>query len=88
MSEHQPVNPADRDRIIDVLGELVDALDRRVPHVERIGENDIAEDAAALRRQAKQRIEALRTAGVGERVRDAERSSAVMTDDGGPAVGD
>jgi hypothetical protein len=38
------------------LRELVAALDRRVPHMERNGENAIARDAAALRKKAVQRI--------------------------------
>jgi hypothetical protein len=41
------------------LYELVEALDRRVPHVERVGENSIARAAAALKTEALQRIEAL-----------------------------
>jgi hypothetical protein len=38
------------------LRELVAALDRRVPHVERAGEAQIARDAATLRKQAMKRI--------------------------------
>ena len=38
------------------LRELVDALDRRVPQVERIGEDTIARDAAALKKKALKRI--------------------------------
>jgi hypothetical protein len=38
------------------LRELVEALDRRVPHVERVGEATIARDAAALRKKALKRI--------------------------------
>ena len=38
------------------LQELVDALDRRVPHVERCGEASIARAAAALRAEATNRI--------------------------------
>jgi len=41
------------------LYELVAALDRRVPQVERVGEDSIARAAAALRTEALQRIEAL-----------------------------
>jgi hypothetical protein len=42
------------------LYQLVEALDRRVPHIERIGEAQIAHDAADLRERAVsliQRIE-------------------------------
>ena len=38
------------------LRELVDALDRRVPHVERVGEDTIAREAAALKKKALKRI--------------------------------
>jgi hypothetical protein len=38
------------------LRELIEALDRRVPHVERIGEAAIAKEAAILRKKALQRI--------------------------------
>ena len=41
------------------LLELIDALDRRVPHVERAGEAAIARDAAELRARAMERIEEL-----------------------------
>lgn len=38
------------------LEELIAALDRRVPHVERAGEAAIARDAAALRAKAASRL--------------------------------
>jgi len=41
------------------LLELIAALDRRVPRVERAGEADIARDAAELRTRAMKRIETL-----------------------------
>jgi hypothetical protein len=41
------------------LRELVAALDRRVPHIERAGEAAIARDAAILREKALKRIAAL-----------------------------
>ena len=44
---------------IGMLRELVDALDRRVPHAERVGETRIARDAAALRSMALSRLEEL-----------------------------
>ena len=63
------------------LGELIEALDRRVPHVERLGEGQIAREAAVLRQQAAARLEELRTSAL-ER-REDELSDAVMSDDGG-----
>ena len=41
------------------LEELIAALDRRVPHVERAGEAEIAEDAANLRDKAVRRLKEL-----------------------------
>ena len=38
------------------LRELIAALDRRVPHVERSGEVEIARAATALRKKAEQRL--------------------------------
>lgn len=42
--------------LVQDLRELIAALDRRVPHLERAGESDIARDAQALRRAALERI--------------------------------
>lgn len=42
--------------VLEDLRELVAALDRRVPHLDRKGERDIARDAAALRAEAMKRI--------------------------------
>jgi hypothetical protein len=42
--------------LIRHLRQLVDALDRRVPHVERTGEEQIARDARALKEKALQRL--------------------------------
>ena len=45
-----------RTDMIEDLRELIAALDRRVPHLERTGEIDIARDTAALRDKARSRI--------------------------------
>ena len=42
--------------LVQDLLELVAALDRRVPRLEREGERDIAQDARELRRAALKRI--------------------------------
>ena len=55
----EPPSDADRARQIRHLRELIAALDRRVPHVERSGEAAIARDAAALREKAVKRIAVL-----------------------------
>jgi hypothetical protein len=57
-------------QIVRELHELIDALDRRVPHVERVGEIAIARAAAALREEAVKRVEAL------ERQADAGTSAS------------
>jgi hypothetical protein len=38
------------------LRELIVALDKRQPRIERVGETDIARDAAALKKKALQRL--------------------------------
>lgn len=50
---------AESDQLL-ALQELIEALDRRVPHVERAGERRIAEDARRLRAAASERIALLR----------------------------
>lgn len=47
---------SDRARKLRHLHELIVALDRRVPRVERTGEIRIAREGLALRKQALQRI--------------------------------
>jgi hypothetical protein len=57
-------------RALRHLRELIAALDRRTPRVERAGESAIAMDAAALRSKALQRIAELeRGARPAERAR-------------------
>jgi len=56
MSESLAMTPSGAAR---ELLELIAALDRRVPHVERAGEASIARDAAALKARALKRIEEL-----------------------------
>jgi hypothetical protein len=46
----------DRTRQIRHLRELIAALDRRVPRIERVGERKIAGEAAALKHKALTRI--------------------------------
>ena len=46
----------ERKRTIRHLRQLIDALDSRVPCIERIGEAGIATDAAILRAKALERI--------------------------------
>jgi len=62
-----PAEPAHRSEAVDVsdpelvqeLRELIEALDRRVPRVERAGESAIARDAAVLRATAVSRLHEL-----------------------------
>jgi hypothetical protein len=48
-----------RARLVRDLVDLIDALDRRVPQVQRAGEVAIARDAAVLKARALKRIEQL-----------------------------
>jgi hypothetical protein len=66
-------------RVIAALAELIDALDRRVAHIERAGEIQIARDAARLKSEAVARINELRSPES-----DSKLANAVMSDDGGP----
>lgn len=50
------MKPRSDDTIIHDLRELIAALDRRVPCLEREGERDIAADAVALKHTALKRI--------------------------------
>jgi hypothetical protein len=56
MSEVQITTEIGHERLIEQLQELVAALDSRVPHLEREGELRIADEAAALRQKAIDRL--------------------------------
>jgi hypothetical protein len=43
-------------KLIEQLHELIRALDSRTPHLERAGETQIADEAAALKRKATERL--------------------------------
>ena len=75
-----------RDLIERTLREFVDALDRRVAHMDRLGEAGIVREAASLRKKAVNRIRELTAAAQAEDDMDeAERASDAMADEGGPA---
>ena len=78
MKDQQRASASDQDRAIAALNGLIDALDRRVPHVERLGEIRIAREAATLRKGAVTRIDELKSAALGQHTRDAELSDAVQ----------
>ena len=85
MREEERRRALDRERSVALaLHELIEALDRRVPHVERVGEIRIACEAAALRKKAVARIDELRTLRFDSERREDELSDAVMNDDGAP----
>jgi len=48
-----------RKRAIRHLRQLIDALNRRVPHMERVGEARIARDAEDLKARALKRLKSL-----------------------------
>jgi hypothetical protein len=50
----------DREILLAELTELVEALDRRTPSLERVGEARIAKEAASLKAQAEMRIRKLK----------------------------
>ena len=63
---------AESDQLL-ALQELIEALDRRVPHVERAGEAKIAADARRLRATASERVALLRDRVADENVVTVER---------------
>ena len=54
-----PVGSVDVKETLQELKELIDAIDRRLPQVERAGECEIANAALHLRIQAQKRIDEL-----------------------------
>ena len=62
--------------VIRELMELIDALDRRVPQIERVGEAAIARDAAALKARALKRIEELNSHMAESSGRDSARQAS------------
>jgi hypothetical protein len=71
--------------IAAALRELIDAVDRRVPQLERAEEPRVVQIAAALRGEAAGRLEELSRRAVPADEHDSALVDAVMTDDGGPA---
>ena len=65
---------------IGMLRELIDALDQRVPHAERAGETRIAFEAAALRRDALNRIDELTQTAI-EHARHPRLADTAKSDD-------
>ena len=61
MTEHPGATAADLARTISDLREFVEAIDRRLPQVERSGEAFIARAAMMLREQALRRIADIET---------------------------
>jgi len=57
------IEKSTRAQTVRELLELIAALDRRVPRVERVGEVSIARAAAALKSEALKRIEELERQG-------------------------
>ena len=60
MTSERVMNRAEKSEslrdVIQELRELIAALDRRVPQIERHGERDIARDSALLKKKAQERI--------------------------------
>ena len=81
MTDKASVSNFQRASLIFALREIIDALDRRGPQVERAGETRIANDALALRRQAVARLEELE--GAHDGVDGDVRVETVVTDEGG-----
>jgi hypothetical protein len=74
---------SDREHAIAALRELIAALERRVPQVERVGELRIAHEAAGLKKDAFMRIEELLRTGP-HQTHEPQLAEAVMPDDSEP----
>ena len=61
MSNNEAIDQSERACKLRHLHELIAALDRRVPQVERLGEIEVARDGRVLREKALQRIAELKT---------------------------
>ena len=85
MTEKPPRGASTTHRIVTTLRELISALDRRVPQVDRPRELRIAREAQALRGAAVAQIEALSRQQPGDKLYDEELVEAIMTDDGCPS---
>ena len=85
MTEKPQRSVSTANRIVSTLRDLIRALDRRVPQVDRPGELRIARDAQMLRRQAVAQIEALSYLEPDDKPYDHELVDAIMTDDGSPS---
>ena len=57
MTQEATAAAGSRAQTVRELLELIAALDRRVPHVERVGEISIAQAASGLKLEALKRIE-------------------------------
>ena len=86
MTEQDSDRPSTPSRVVAALRELIAALDRRVPQIERTGERQIAKDAAMLRSTAVGRIRGLLVESEHHRY-DPDLVEAIMTDDGAPSPG-
>ena len=85
MTDESQRSAATANRIVSRLRDLIRALDRRVPQVDRPGELRIARDAQMLRRQAVAQIEALSYLEPDDNPYDHALVDAIMTDDGSPS---
>ena len=70
--------------LVAALSELIDAVDRRVPHTNPARELRIAKVAVAIRTEAVSRLEELTHPERDAGVRDLELVDAIMSDDGAP----
>ncbi len=70
-------------RLLRALRDVVRALDRRNPQINRPREVMVPTDAQRLRRQAVARLEHLTGTGSGANAYDQDLVESIMTDDGG-----
>lgn len=70
------MKPRSDQTLVQDLRELIAALDRRVPRLEREGERDITLDAKALKRSALKRIAELERSLAAQAIDPVEQETA------------
>ena len=76
MSQEHPMKTRSAQTLVHDLRELIAALDRRVPRIERKGEQAIVRDAQGLRRAALKQIGELEGAPCGQSIDAAGQETA------------
>jgi hypothetical protein len=78
------IGNAGRNQALQLLIELVEALEQRVPRPHPVGDAQIVAEAARLQARANKSIQENQRRSVTRESADTRRAQAAMTDDGAP----